>query len=173
MRITSMSVRILAAAVATGVAVAFADPYQWGGGDGRWGDSTMWSPNGVPGTAAGDVATFQVGTTQTTTVDADAFPFRIVLDTVTQGARQTFSIAPGNTLSLDELVLRTTEATDLAIGGGGTLRVEGGSVLCDYMDARDAGRPAALFCARARLQRRERRGAQSGGRPSRRVCAPA
>ena len=53
MQITSMSVRILAAMIAAGSAVAFAGTYQWAGGDGRWADSTKWNPNGVPGTGAG------------------------------------------------------------------------------------------------------------------------
>ena len=58
MRITSMSARVLAAMMAVGSVVAFAGSYQWSGGDGRWADATKWNPNGVPGTAANDAATF-------------------------------------------------------------------------------------------------------------------
>lgn len=71
MQITSMSVRILAAMMAAGSAIALADSYQWSGGDGRWADATKWNPNGVPGTGAGDAATFPVRATQTVMVDAD------------------------------------------------------------------------------------------------------
>ena len=60
MRITSMSARVLTAMMAVGSVVAFAGSYQWSGGDGRWADATKWNPNGVPGTAADDAATFPV-----------------------------------------------------------------------------------------------------------------
>ncbi len=74
MRITSMSAGVLAAMMTAGSSVAFAGTYQWTGGDGRWADATKWYPNGVPGTALDDAATFTVNATQTVTVDADATP---------------------------------------------------------------------------------------------------
>lgn len=123
MQITSMSARILAAMMAVGSIVAFAGTYQWSGGDGRWADATKWSPNGVPGTALDDAATFTVNATQTVTVDADATPFSMSLDTGTSGAGQTFSIAPGANLTFDAFNLASTQPTAVTITGGGRLAI--------------------------------------------------
>ena len=123
MQITSMSARILAAMMAVGSVVAFADSYQWSGGNGRWADATKWSPNGVPGTALDDAATFTVNATQTVTVDADATPFSMSLDIGTAGATQTFSISPGVNLTLDSFGISSTQPTDVTITGGGRIAI--------------------------------------------------
>ena len=96
---------------------AFATPYSWNGGDGRWADSGKWTPNGVPG--ALDSASFLVNAPQTVTVDADATPFSMSLDTGTAGAGQTFSISPGVNLTLDSFGLSSSHPTAVTITGGG------------------------------------------------------
>ena len=123
MRITSMSAGVLAAMMAAGSSVAFAGTYQWTGGDGRWADATKWYPNGVPGTALDDAATFTVNATQTVTVDADATPFSMSLDTGTSGAGQTFSIVPGANLTFDAFNLASTQPTAVTLTGGGRLAI--------------------------------------------------
>lgn len=123
MRITNMSACVLAAMMTAGSAVVVADSYHWNGGDGRWADATKWSPNGVPGTAANDMASFSVNATQTVTVDADATPFSMSLDTGTSGAGQTFSIAPGANLTLDAFILASTRPTAMTLTGGGRLTI--------------------------------------------------
>ena len=122
MRITSMSARVLAAMMTAGGFVAFAGTYQWSGGDGRWGDSTKWNPNGVPGTAADDAATFPVRATQAVTVDADTSLHNIDLAAKVPNVMQTFNITSGNTLTLDDFRLYKDQAADdITICGGGTL----------------------------------------------------
>ena len=122
MRITSMSARVLAVMMVAGSAVAFADSYQWSGGDGSWADATKWNPNGVPGTAAGDIATFPVRATQTVTVDADTSLHHVDLAAKVPNVLQTFNITSGNTLTLDDFRLYKQDAADhLTICGGGTL----------------------------------------------------
>ena len=101
--------------------VASATPYSWNGGDGRWADSGKWTPNGVPGTL--DSASFLVNAPQTVTIDADATPFSMSLDTGTSGAVQTFSIVPGANLTLDKFTLASSQPTAVAITGGGTVSV--------------------------------------------------
>ena len=101
--------------------VASATPYSWNGGDGRWADSGKWTPNGVPG--ALDSASFLVNSTQAVTVDADATPFSMSLDTGTSGAGQTFSIAPGVNLTLDSFGLSSSQPTAVTVTGGGTFSV--------------------------------------------------
>ena len=96
---------------------AFANPYSWNGGDGRWADSGKWTPNGVPG--ALDSASFLVNAPQTVTIDADTTPFSMSLDTGTAGAGQTFSISPGANLTLDALTLASSQPTAVTITGGG------------------------------------------------------
>ena len=121
MRITSMSARVLAAMMAAGSSVAFADSYQWTGGNGRWADALKWSPNGVPGTTAGDVATFPVRATQTVTVDSDVSLHQIDLAAKVANVCQIYSIAPGKTLALSLFNLyKETAADDIMICGGGT-----------------------------------------------------
>ena len=97
--------------------VASATPYSWNGGDGRWADSGKWTPNGVPGTL--DSASFLVNTPQTVTINADATPFSMSLDTGTSGAGQTFSISPGVNLTLDSFGLSSSQPTAVTITGGG------------------------------------------------------
>ena len=122
MRITSMSARVLAAMMAVGSVVAFAGSYQWSGGDGRWADATKWNPNGVPGTGAGDAATFPVRATQAVTVDADTSLHNIDLAAKVPNVTQTFNITSGNTLTLDDFRLYKDQAADdITICGGGTL----------------------------------------------------
>ena len=122
MRITNMSAHVLAAMVVAGSIVTFADSYQWSGGDGRLADATKWDPNGVPGTAANDVATFPVNATQTVTVDADTSLDHIDLAAKVPNVMQTFNITSGNTLTLDDFKLYKVDAADhLTICGGGTL----------------------------------------------------
>ena len=123
MQIISLSARVLAAMMAVGSVVALADSYQWSGGNGRWADASKWSPNGVPGTAANDTASFSVNAPQTVTVDADATPFSMSLDTGTSGAGQTFSIAPGANLTLDAFSLASSRATAVTLTGGGRLAI--------------------------------------------------
>ena len=101
--------------------VVSATPYSWNGGDGSWADSGKWTPNGVPG--ALDSASFLVNSTQTVTVDADATPFSMSLDTGTYGAGQTFSIAPGINLTLDAFVLSASQPTAVTITGGGHIAI--------------------------------------------------
>ena len=122
MRITSMPARVLAAMMAVGSVVAFAGSYQWSGGDGRWADATKWNPNGVPGTGAGDAATFPVRATQAVTVDADTSLHNIDLAAKVPNVMQTFNITSGNTLTLDDFRLYKDQAADdITICGGGTL----------------------------------------------------
>ncbi len=99
--------------------VVSATPYSWNGGDGSWADSGKWTPNGVPG--ALDSASFLVNSTQTVTVDADATPFSMSLDTGTSGAAQTFSISPGVNLTLDNFTLTSSQPTAVTITGGGRI----------------------------------------------------
>ncbi len=101
--------------------VTSATPYSWNGGNGRWADSGKWTPNGVPG--ALDSASFLANSTQTVTVDADATPFSMNLDTGTSGAGQTFSIAPGANLTLDAFSLASTQPTAVTLTGGGRLAI--------------------------------------------------
>ena len=101
--------------------VVYADSYRWSGGDGRWADSSKWTPNGMPGSAANDVATFPVWATQTVTVDTDVSLRQIDLAAKVANVRQTYSIAAGKTLALDLFNLyKDTAADDIMICGGGT-----------------------------------------------------
>ena len=114
-------VRILAVLVVVCGGTAFAERREWLGGDGRWGDAAKWSPNGVPGTTAGDVATFPVRATQTVTVDSDVSLHQIDLAAKVANVRQIYSIAPGKTLALNLFNLyKETAADDIMICGGGT-----------------------------------------------------
>lgn len=110
--------RILAI-VAFGVLPVYAGTYTWNGGGGRWGDSSKWTPAGVPG--ADDIAKIDVNLTQTVIVDADATPFQIDVETKTDGAKQTFSISSGKTLCADDMRIVPTKTTDVTIEGGGEL----------------------------------------------------
>ena len=105
------------------IVTVFGGDYSWNGGAGIWGVSSNWTPNGVPGTAVDDTASFAAGTSQTVTVDADTTLHRASIDTLAAGVRQTFSILPGFTLSLDTLGFSTTAANDVTVNGGGTLSV--------------------------------------------------
>ena len=110
---------IIGLAMFIGCGMAFADSRQWSGGDGQWSDPTKWNPNGVPGTAANDIATFPVWATQTVAVDADVSLQRIDLAAKVANVRQTFSIAAGKTLAVDLFNLyKDTAADDIMIGGG-------------------------------------------------------
>ena len=112
---------IIGLAMFIGCGMAFADSRQWSGGDGQWSDPTKWNPNGVPGTAANDIATFPVWATQTVAVDADVSLQRIDLAAKVANVRQTFSIAAGKTLAVDLFNLyKDTAADDIMICGGGT-----------------------------------------------------
>ena len=100
---------------------AIADPYSWNGGDGLWSVSSMWTPNGTPGAA--DTVSFAASQSQTVTVDANAASYSANINTLAADVRQTFSILPGVTLSLDTLGFSATAANDVTVNGGGTLSV--------------------------------------------------
>ena len=107
---------------AVAIAAALADSRAWRGGDGNWGDSAMWNPNGIPGTSAGDVATFPVRATQTVTVGDDVTLHRIDIAAKVPNVQQIYNIASGKTLMLDLFNLyKDTAADDIVICGGGTL----------------------------------------------------
>ena len=103
------------------IASAHADSCEWRGGDGNWGDSSMWNPNGIPGTSAGDVATFRVRATQTVTVGDDVSLKQIDVAAKAPNVQQIYNIAEGKTLMLDLFNLyKDTAADDIVICGGGT-----------------------------------------------------
>ena len=93
----------------------------WVGGNGAWSDEAKWNPQGVPGTDPDDVANIPAAGTQTISVEANASLNRVAVDTVSAGAKQTLSIAPGKVLSADTMTVKATQPTDLTICGGGEL----------------------------------------------------
>ena len=99
--------------------MAFATDRSWVGGNGNWSDAAKWNPQGVPGTDSDDVARISASDSQTISVNEDAAPYHIDIDTTADAVRQTLIIAPGKVLSADGMFVKATKPTDLTVCGGG------------------------------------------------------
>jgi len=96
----------------------------WNGGDGSWQTPAKWKPEGVPGSAADDIAAIPAPVNQTISVTEDVVLGRINMNTDAEGVQQRLNIASGHSVTTGVLRVRSSKSTDLTVCGGGKFTVK-------------------------------------------------